>query len=202
MVNLLPQQEKTQRRRRYYGRLSVVGLLGLFGVLLAANIALVPSVVLSSVNLSITQQQKQELENSEAGKKRARLSEAARQANQRIDRAHVPTETQRFTGILRQILEKQGSVALSTIVYQNKNSQQSSGEEGQAEQKTRKFQIRGIARDRETLVALRDRLEADPLFERVVLPVSSLVAERDIEFTVEVFVRPNSEAATSSAESG
>jgi Tfp pilus assembly protein PilN len=46
--------------------------------------------------------------------------------------------------------------------------------------------ISGVARSRADLARFRDELEGDPLFKAVVLPISSLIKDRELDFTMTV----------------
>ena len=51
--------------------------------------------------------------------------------------------------------------------------------------------IQGVAIDRQTLAAFRDRLQADPLVRDVNLPISNLAQDRDIIFSMTITVINN-----------
>jgi hypothetical protein len=186
MINLLPKKEKDKLHREYRFRLAVVVLSVTFVILLVANIAVVPSFVVSSVKLSITEEQKESLENSESGEKRKELAAVARQANSRVSFLGNSGKTRSPSDALQTILDNKGAnVALSTFLYKRGSGQNvEEGGGGKADPAT--YQVRGMASDRGELTGFRDRLNKSEAFSDVVLPVSNLVSGENIEFTMEL----------------
>lgn len=190
MINLLPSSEKEKLRREYRLRLAVVVLIVLLVILFIANIAVVSSFIMSSVKLSVTKEQKEEIQNSESGKKRRELTRLAQEVNYQADFLHEGNKARSPSSAAQTILENLGEyITLSAILYKAEGGAVGDQEDEEAK-KSATFQVRGVATNRTQLVEFRDRLQASSVFTNVVLPVSNLVSDENIEFTVELAVRP------------
>ena len=174
MLNLLNREKRYFLRREYFGRLANVFLgiiifcLVFYGVLLLSNGFLV------------------NFEKSAVEGESKRLSESTLQKD--LDEyetklSHVQQEYNLFsketihpTSIINIIKQKEiAGIILSNITFQKVD------EEGNI-----KLEIKGVAKNRDTLINYSNSLKTDVLFKDVNIPFSSLAKNSDIPFSLSV----------------
>jgi Tfp pilus assembly protein PilN len=183
MINLLPTYEKKKLRKEYRLRFWVLALFLVFMIFFIANVLLVPSLVLSSVKYSITQDKIQKLKESNAGKQKVQLEATVKQTNDQVRILSLKSantiDLQTIVGAITK--SAGGNIKLLGILYQQKD-------------KGDVFDIEGIAKNRQDLIAYRDGLQNMKEFSSVVLPVSDLVADQNISFTMKITVVPSTKS--------
>ena len=178
MMNLLPQDEKKKITREYHARL-IVAALTLFGSAISAGIImLIPSytsllleegsiaLILGTPILEEQARAYDELssELDMANKKLAILKKGA-------------DDIDIFENVITPITARRGSISILGITYEkNING-------------AKIVRVSGVAKDREVLRGFAKALEEEPYFERVEIPVSNFVKDRDIEFSLEIGVK-------------
>ncbi|HET8575364.1 MAG TPA: PilN domain-containing protein [Candidatus Paceibacterota bacterium] len=183
MINLLPQVEKEKLRREYFLRLAVIALISLFFLLLIACVLLMPTFLLTHSKLSITQNEAVALKHSTAGVQKAQYEAVVKQTNDRVNQLlNAPAELQ-MRDLVRSILGVRGDrITLSAFVYQSAVA----GSKGESA----RIQIQGVAKNRDELIAFQTRLQSSGHFSDVSLPISSLVSDTNIPFTMDLTPKP------------
>lgn len=190
-MNLLPQKEKETIRKEYYARFIVVALSIFLVLLVVANLFLVPSYVLSRVKFSIAQKELQKIEKSETENRLEELEDVANKVNEKLEFLALPEKRITIRSLINEVLKKRGSVSIESFSYK-KNVETSEDEEDDdegKEQPAATIRIQGIAPDRPSLIGFRDLLEEGGTFQSVELPISSLVSEKDIGYTMNMEVK-------------
>lgn len=176
MANLLPILDKKIIRKEYRIRVAVVASLLISVLVFIAGVLLVPSYILSSFKFNSSSSQL------EVEKKK--ISDAT----EGVDPIRIAKEVNEKLVVL----EREGSLLplsydVATVVVGHKPSRVKINsiyydrdmEEG-------RVNIKGLSKDRETLLVFLQSLEAEEIFTSVELPISSFVEGQDIEFTIRV----------------
>ncbi|MFM2424052.1 MAG: hypothetical protein RLZZ70_441 [Candidatus Parcubacteria bacterium] len=172
MINLIPASARRLIVREYWVRTLAVWmfLLGT-GCLVVASLFL-PTYVLVANQSAVLEAQVQQnsAESASFDSNAAVLVTAMNQANFLL----ASTTNTPFSTYETQI-EKHAGLAISIGNFQFVRVST-----------TTSITIGGRADNRQVLAAFRDALEADPLFTEAVLPIASLIKDRDIDFTMTI----------------
>ena len=176
MFNLLSRQDKLSLKAEYNRRKFVVALYLLATTLVISSIFLFPSHLVSSFKHSDIAQTAEILKNNIAIKNREDLNALIEAANKKITALSVGSDIQ-ITKHLADISEyRTAGIRLTGFAF------------GYSEKdKKTLISLKGIAADRETLLAFAESLKSDPAYEEVDLPISNFTRERDINFTMTIF---------------
>jgi hypothetical protein len=169
MINLIPPKAKKEVIKEYWVRVVSVWMLILgIGSLVTASL-LLPTYVM-------VQQERSELEEQVAANTEvtstydasaAALTTAMQQARLLMSNSDVP-----LTQYHQAIYTIAGSaITLSGLTYERAAT-------------TTRINLQGVAASRQDLASFKDMLEAHPLFVDVVLPIESLIKNKDIDFSV------------------
>jgi len=190
MINLLSQEEKDNLRKEYHFRLATVSLAGVVFVVAASFVALYPSYsVLNS---------KYDLLVKDSGGERAKdqktkeedIENLVKDTNVKIEKWRDSAGTTHAWELSSHILNARTSgVYLTGLVYDNA-LQKSELIKGVAPSSSR-FTLSGKASTRSSLLSFVEALKKKPFFSLVDLPISSLVNETNLDFTIRVYVDPN-----------
>lgn len=173
MINLIPNSAKRSIVKEYWMRVLSVWFLVWSIVLLMSAVAFLPAYVLISSQVKIYEQSA--LEASEKVATYENVSVALVQASQEAKVVIDEMAQHRLSSYLKRIEGLQGEgITVNDIRL------------SRLEQGVGPIIVQGLARDRQTLAAFRDRLQADPLVKEVELPISNLAQDRDIVFTLTV----------------
>ena len=175
MINFLPPEAKTLVKHEYRIRLASVWALLLAVVAATGAGLLVPSYVLLG-------RQIEALLLSDAGIRDESKVEAYKASRQDLVKAQalaaqlaVPRRHPAGSDVLRQVQDARSrSITISNFAYTYSDA----GVE--------LLRVDGVAATREALTQFSATLERNPLFLRADVPVSSLVAERDLPFTITI----------------
>lgn len=179
MINLIPPAARKNLLTLYWARVVSVwsillGVASLIGVIL-----LLPTYVLVSIQTGVYESANADLANSAStfDVSAAELITANQQAQDILQ----AESTQSFSGHLLVLEELAGPVQILELQF-------SSGDTAS------QFTVSGLAANRLDLVAFRDALDASPQYDDVDLPISNLIKDRDIVFTMR-FVSPSDQPA-------
>jgi len=177
MFNLLPEKHKVKAWRDYEVRRLIVGFLLLFAVLLIALISLLPAYFFSEQKNIETKNIAATFSNSEAIKKSGEISTLVSVANKKVSFLKNNKESN-----IKQLIEyvvsaRVTGVKIISFSFVTKT-------EGPKE-----LLISGSATNRDTLLLFKKNLESMPGFEGVDLPVSNLAKEKDLTFSLKIFIK-------------
>jgi Tfp pilus assembly protein PilN len=172
MINLIPPAAKATLAREYWVRTSSVWLTLWGSALLLVSIMFIPVLVFISLQKEILADlvatgEKSSLEHELSTEQ---LLRANNQAILLLQNKSVFSIHESVAPLIRTIT--QSSIELTGIDL------------NQTVAPT--LIIDGVARDRQTLATFRDNLEKNDMFENVTLPISSLVRDVDIPFTITI----------------
>lgn len=173
MINLIPNQEKKQKRKDFYFRLAVVSISSLGICIFVALLAILPSYFLSKVEkklvLSRLEIQKNEpvpavdqdsLQVMEELDRKVRLMEEGGKREYFVSEKAVD----------QVLLHKMSDIKIERITYEDTFTD------------GKKIGVYGVAPNRERLLLFRRALEDDVTFKSVDLPISNFIKGSDIEF--------------------
>ncbi len=169
MHNLLSQQAKQRLAREYIARVLTVGfLVGSTAVLIGA-VSLLPSFLSNRFDLSAEQAEMARLAAAitieEGDQKPFETLERGRNL-MKLLQSHGSEE--QYSMLLEEALHtRPAAVSLSSITF---------------DRTARALQIQGVAATRDALVEFTRRLEADPRFAQVELPISDYARATDLRF--------------------
>ena len=170
MINLIPPVARKKVAREYWLRVTAVACFAVGTVSLIAGVLLLPTYVLIQLQIDVQKSSADTLTDTASSYdvSAAQLIAASRQAQILVDRSQL--------AIVSNYVETIETIAGSDITVIDTEYMQ--GEEAD------QVSISGQAATRQALVNFRDQLEANPQFEAVDLPISNLIKDRDILFTI------------------
>ena len=176
MINLLPPEEKNRIQKEYKRRVLAVYLFFAGGALTIGLILLLPSYLLANVVERDAKAEVAALQNSSESSEREEINSKLLLTKERL-RAITAEEDRMdlYTTIDRIAEQSPGSIELTSFSYTK----------GQGEDPS-VLLLGGLADTREGLLSFTKTLEDDELFDEVILPVSSLAQDKDIEFSIEI----------------
>lgn len=174
MTNLIPPQGHRALRREYIARVFSVYAFLLGGVLIALTALVVPTYVLVDMQLaSVTFQNTAALD----------VDTSYKEAEAAIK--HANDILAQFAGDTKQVLpsrvlREMQSVAHTGITFEKFQVQfaPKGAKEGDL------ILVQGSADSRASLAAFKDALNASPLFENAVVPISDLARDADLPFAI------------------
>jgi hypothetical protein len=177
MLNLLPEQEKYFIKKEYKNRRSVVAWALLFCTLMIALISLLPSYVLSTQKRDEESLKVASFAKSSALEESKNLSAEILLANKKIN-ALKPDNYIYTNEIFDDILSGQVvGVKVLRFSIARKNTERID------------VVVGGVAEKRESLLLFQKNLKKIDRFIEVVLPVSDLVKDSDINFSIKITVK-------------
>lgn len=171
MINLLPVERKKEFYKEYKLRLVVVFLIFLFSTVVIASVLLLPLYLsLNSTERSLEIQLSSE--EGKGGKEYSEYREEIKTTNERLALLNQEN-TRSVYDLLNQVVQERGTTKIQTIAY-----------EKSTDDLGRVF-VTGIAENRNTLREFVDDLRRAG-FSEVNLPISSLIKDVEIPFSVEI----------------
>lgn len=155
-------------------RLVIVGLMMLALLMVVAIISLAPSYLLASHKKDIVKQELAKLgDNSAPLQEQKDLEAAVRQTESAIQLLNFNKQGLLVSQDVMRKVSKYGtdSIKITGIYYDVKDLGQS-------------VSLKGFAANRQSLTDFVDMLRRDPLFPDASLPISDLVKDKDINFTI------------------
>ena len=166
-------EEATQKVSQEYGRRRAILILLAF-ILLAvvAIVGLLPSYVLSTIRALEVEERARITSSMKSKGDEAELDAWLTKINLALQTLSPKLDRDRPSEIIEQIIyQKIGGIYLISFSWAK--------DKGKSE-----MLVRGIARDRQTLLSFKDRLNDSGDFAAVTLPISELASDKDIDFQI------------------
>lgn len=179
MTNLIPLSAQKQVRREYWIRtLSVWAVISGIAMLILV-ILTIPIYVLVTINLNNQTENTTHLsvERSQLRDIEATLKSAGEYASLVLSEDNEKPLTEHIS-----ILSTLTSNAISINTYRLETVKKSENEESLV------LSIQGVATTRTALASFRDVLENNDLYQEVILPISTLIKDRDVDFSMQLTV--------------
>lgn len=173
MVNILPRSVRMNLMRRYYLHLVAMLCISLAVVFFAGSALLIPSYFASRTSADSYERYRDALEGSVGLKEREYVTDSISELAEQV-RIMNEYGTSAFTADLIDALGERitGAISISNISFTR-------AENGAA------IALSGTARTRSDLLAFADALKESAAFSQVTFPVSQLVVEEDVGFTIQ-----------------
>lgn len=194
MIDLLPALKKNAIREEYRLRVFVVSLAVSSLVLILTISAVLPTYffTLSRYGAFLAESQSDETQSRISQMKE--METTVRETNKKIDLLKNGTLTPRVKDVFLAILEsKTEGIAITGFSYDIGGVVSKKGKE---ESSPSNISIQGRSSDRATLLAFKDALSQRTRFSTVDLPVSSLVKDTNLSFSINISMAPNVPATT------
>ena len=169
MYILLSKNEIKHLKHEYRIRTAILMLFFISGAVWVGIVTLFPSYIFSAAQEQKASDEAGKIDTNRQAHGSGQLAAEIRDANTRIN-------------LLANVQDK---IFLSSIIEDIVNERPVGAHVGNATTKT-SITLSGNAATRDILVAFKRSLEADPRFEKVFLPVSSLAQDTNINFTMSV----------------
>lgn len=177
MVNLLPKKTTSALARTYFVRLATLLFFGGGVLFILGALILVPSFFLAQNEAASSERYVSALEETVGLKERSASGESVARLAEQVAAMRAYAQAPITTPLIDALVAATpGSVRVTAISF-------SRGDAATA------VSVAGIAGTRESLLSFADALRTHRAFEGVSLPVSSLVSERDIPFSLSVTFR-------------
>jgi len=174
MFNLLPLSEKIKIRHEYIMRFLVVAFFFLFITVCIGMILLFPSYLISKSKEKAARQTNEALEKSLQARDDSGFQALLKQTG---DKIKVLTESPKAVGItdiFDHILDKKSSlIKLTNISFSDDGN-------------NAEIILKGMASDRDSLLAFTKQIEKDSLFSKVDLPISNFTKDKNIDFSLKI----------------
>lgn len=172
MVNVLPQATKRSHARRYYAHLVAVALFLTAGVFFVGGALLIPSYLLSTTQADSYERYRDALSGSIGLKEREKTEIVVLSLAERLRILSVYSERGRVVDALASVLARQPEeIAITGIAA------------GRADGGFT-ISLQGVAETRSDLLAFVDTLRENTALVNVTLPVSQLVVEQEVPFSI------------------
>lgn len=195
MIDLLPTAEKNAIRKEYRLRVFAVCLGMLFLALAAAVFSFLPTYLFTLFRYESF------LTESESDETQSRISQAkekettVRDTNKKIDLLKSGASSPHVKDIFLEILEsKTAGVAITGLSYDHGGVLSKKGKDEAVSPPT--IGIQGKSSDRTALLAFRDALAQKKEFNSVDLPISSLVKDTELSFSINISMTSGAPAKT------
>lgn len=175
MINLIPNEEKKNKVKDFYFRLSVVFLIILGFSMIIASIMILPSYFLSSVkkNLVNTRLEMQKNEPVPVLDQKTLVDVSDLENKLKLIENTKQNKYTISQWIINEILfKKMNDIKITEIIYDNTFS------------KGKIISVNGTAPNRERLLLFRQALEDDIAFKEVNLPISNFIKGSNIKFSL------------------
>ena len=173
MINLIPPKGHTALKHEYMLRVGALYGFMLAGVFAASTILMIPTYVLVSSQLNSVRPNDEHMEETKEayGNALGNIQEAnAVMAQLRGGMPNIEIST-----VIKEIVQ----VAPKGVVFKTFQA-------ARAEGILKTVDIQGQATTRKTLAALKNALEASPLFESAIVPISDLARENNLPFVITI----------------
>jgi hypothetical protein len=174
MYKLLTEEEKQIVKKEYNLHRLVITLLALVVVLAVALVGLLPSYLFSTVRHREIGEQLEILrpaEGSEEASLRTWLAETNRKIGSLSPELDRDMVSQYFDKVIR---ARPAGISLNRLGWKKTGDKAA-------------ISIQGVARDRQTLINYEKALSSSGEWAEVVLPISNLASDRNIEFDISLF---------------
>jgi len=172
MFKLLTEEEKQKVAHEYAARRIIIVLYALILVLVVGIIGLLPSYVLSTARQNEVSEHTKITGNSLLKGDESELKAWLAQINKKLDVLSPKLDTYEPSIFIERILDQKiNGIRINGISWTR-------SEDGL------EFSVEGVAVDRQILVAFKDRINDSEDFSSVVLPISDLAQDVDIDFQI------------------
>lgn len=188
MINLLPDSNKKEIKKEYYTRLGVVVAIFLSALLVVRIASLLPSYLLISAKHKSFLERSNSAGHQDIQAKRESLEKVVTEINAKVAMLSGPEKaTPSPEKVFSEIISKKPSgIQLNSLSYEDATQSGTKRTENASAPQNIRLSIVGTAKERNTLLSFVEMLNKDPLFSSVDLPISSLVKDRDLNFTLAV----------------
>ncbi len=181
MANLLPQSFREDITSEYRLRLATTGMAILAVVLLGTTALLAPSFILTESRLEQKQATLDSLSAAASGTSTEQSQEIIAATNEKLSVIAEETEKLQPTDMVSLITQaKPVGVSVRSISVQ----------EAETENATQSVSISGIARTRDALLTFEDNLNNQAQIQQVDLPIETLAARQNAQFSLTITVKP------------
>lgn len=176
MFNLLPENEKRNILREYNFRRAIVLTAFLFALGVIACVSLFPSFLLSSAKIIEEEAQLASIKKSDTFQEADRLNASLIETNLKIQSLKPLNNEQYIVDVIGTVIAKKNdAIRINGFLFKRGNGKD-----------TGSLTVSGLTRDRESLSAFVRELEKEPLFTKVVLPISNFTKDRNAEFSIQI----------------
>jgi hypothetical protein len=185
MINLLPTDEKKAIRTEYYWRVLTVCSAMFFLVLLVMVFSFLPTYffTISRYGAFLSESQSDEIQSQISQVKE--MDMAIQETNRKIDLLKNGASSSRVKDVFWEILQsKNKGVALTAFSYDSGSLVSKNGNNGVVSPAN--IQLQGVSSDRESLLAFKDALAQKKEFKTIDLPLSSLVKDTNLSFSINI----------------
>ena len=176
MINLLPESEQKKLAREYAARVGIVLAAFLSGVLLLGILFLIPAYLSARAAYDAAMTRLGALDQAAVAKQ----IETARRANdldQKLTLLKVPSKLSAATVLEKLTAKRTLGISITNISYDRRSM-------------GTKLDVQGVSASREALIGFVKNLKSEQAFAEVYSPVSNLVKDRDINFTISIALVP------------
>lgn len=175
MRNLLSQQYKKKILTEYKLRISIVIVVFMFFTILIASGLLLPSYIVSDYRYNIAQMNAKIIKNSIEKRGQDEPISVLVDTQEKLELLTESKDETILSDVFEKIINKRSTgTKIQGLVYNIKNN-------GIGE-----IVIAGTADNRESLLRFKKDLEKESAFSEVVLPVSDLASDADIDFSIRI----------------
>lgn len=189
MIDLLPASEKHAIRKEYHLRVLVVCFAMFSSVLAAMVISFFPTYLftLSRYGAFLAESQSDEAQNRISQVKE--METTVRETNKKIDLLKSGASVPQVKDIFLEILESESQgVSITALSYDFGGVVSKKGKDNTTTPSS--VSIQGKSSDRAPLLAFKDALVQKKEFGSVDLPISSLVKDTDLSFSINLILAP------------
>lgn len=173
MRNLLSQQDKKKVIKEYKFRIITTSLVFVFFAMLIASVLLLPSYIISNYREGITRVQANIIQKSIEVREKNVSNIILNDVKTKLKLLTVEEGSTPLAEVFEEIInQKTRGVSIGGFFYRKTT-------DGNGE-----ILVTGIAVSRESLLQFRRNLENKNIFTSVILPVSNLASDTDIEFSI------------------
>lgn len=186
-MNLLPEENKILFKKYYLKRLFAVFGFLIFSIIAAGSVVLIP---MHSLILSYKNDLSAEL--AAYSKKDAEMADSAaaleiKKLNNRLDSLGKMSQTKKLNLIFKNIIDKKNSDVKITYLSYEKGKASKTKDKVSVEED--KISLSGKAKKRESFILFENRLKEYLGEENVVSPVSNLINEKDLFFSLILYIQ-------------
>ncbi|MEK7535534.1 MAG: hypothetical protein AAB590_00775 [Patescibacteria group bacterium] len=172
MINLLPQESKVEIRKWYHNKITVVSLTFLLVALLLSIIFLVPALIATRTKQGLIESNLATAKSRPISQEAENLKDMIREVNAKLKIiSGESTSSPTFSSYVDKIFAHKTSAISLTHIEESEPGH---------------IVLRGLARTRTALLAFIRELDGDETFAEVISPISNLINNTDIEFSVDL----------------
>jgi len=176
MINLLPLEEKEKIKAEYRVRVFVVILFFVFATIIIATVLLLPRYLFLETRERVYGGELSKIDIDLADGQRE-LKNVLRDTKRKVDILESGADKVNvYHDIFLPVLENRNTIEIDGISYENTRDDDV-------------LLVSGISPDRDTLLDFIKKLEQNPSFGNVELPVSNFIKNKDIEFSMDISVQ-------------